>query len=264
MTLDGHEPHKLPASQQASRLFSWVPVVVFALLACAIGGTGLFIFNRYQEGVKKEAHDTLGAIADLRVNQVAEWREAYKKNAEVMVGDPLLAMEIERWLQRGSPLDSGAQRIVQRLKSMRQAYGFQGVFILDENGVVRDLPVTPDARPPTAYGVKLVKEAMRTGQTVLTDLHPGAEAPRVRLDLVVPIFAHGDARNRAIAGIYFRIDAQHYLFPLLQSWPTPSTSAEAILLEREGDEVVVLNNLRHRDNTALLLRFPVTEKKLCL
>ena len=144
---------------------------------------------------------------------------------------------------------------------MRQAYGFQGVFILDENGVVRDLPVTPDARPPTAYGVKLVKEAMRTGQAVLTDLHPGAEAPRVRLDLVVPIFAHGDARNRAIAGIYFRIDAQRYLFPLLQSWPTPSTSAEVILLGREGDEVVVLNNLRHRDNTALMLRFSVTDKK---
>ena len=97
---------------------------------------------RHQEGVKMEAHDTLGAIADLRVNQVAEWREAYKKSAEVMVGDPLLAMEIERWLQRGSLLDADAQRIVRRLKSMRQAYGFMGVFIMEENGVGRDVPVT--------------------------------------------------------------------------------------------------------------------------
>ncbi|MDP2110767.1 MAG: PAS domain S-box protein, partial [Thiobacillus sp.] len=242
--------------------FSWVPVLVFALLACAIGGAGFFFFNRYQESVKKEAHDTLGTIADLRVNQVAEWREAYKKNAAVMASDPLLAMEIERWLQRGSPLDPDAQRIVQRLKSLQQVYDFQGVFILDERGVVRDLPVTPDARPPTAYGVKLVKEAMRTGQAVLTDLHPGAESPRVRLDLVVPFFAGGDTRGRAIAGIYFRIDAQRYLFPLLQSWPTVSPSAETLLVRREGDEVVVLNNLRHRDNTALLLRFPATEQKL--
>ena len=246
----------------SSRLFAWAPFLVLALLACAIGATGYFVFSQYQQRVQKEAHETLDAIADLRVNQVAEWREAYKKNAEVMARDTLLAMEIERWLQRGTPLDPGAQRIAQRLKAVQQAYDFQGVFILDERGVVLDLPITPDAKPPTAYGVKLVMEAMRTKQAILTDLHPGAEAPRVRLDLVVPIFAHGDARNRAIAGIYFRIDPQRYLFPLLQSWPTPSPSAEAMLVRREGAEVVILNNLRHRSNTALQLRFPVTEKKL--
>ena len=74
MTLDGHESNSLAASQRTPSRFSWVPVLVFALFACAIGGTGFFIFTRYQEGVKKEAHDTLGAIADLRVNQVTEWR----------------------------------------------------------------------------------------------------------------------------------------------------------------------------------------------
>ncbi|PWB47720.1 MAG: hypothetical protein C3F18_11970 [Nitrosomonadales bacterium] len=245
-----------------SRLFAWVPLLAFALMACVIGATAYFVFNRYKEAVKQEAHETLGGIAGMRVNQVSEWREAYKKIAGVMASDPLLAMEIERWLQRGAPLDHDAQGIVQRLKSLRQAYDFQGVFILDERGAVRDLPVTPDARPPTAYGVNLVMEAMRTRRPILTDLHPGAEAPRVRLDLVAPIFVRGDARNRAIAGIYFRIDPQRYLFPLLQSWPSPSPSAETILARREGGEVVVLNNLRHRDNTALQLRFPVSEKKL--
>ena len=66
--------------------------------------------------------------------------EAYKKNAEGMTS--MLAMEIERWLQRGSLLDTDAQRIAQRLKSMRQAYGFQEFFILGEGWVVWDLPVT--------------------------------------------------------------------------------------------------------------------------
>ncbi|MDP2109560.1 MAG: EAL domain-containing protein, partial [Thiobacillus sp.] len=231
-------------------------------MACAIGGTGYFVFSRYQASIKKEAHVTLGAIATLKVHQIEDWRQNYLANAEALSRDPFLAVEIERWLQRGAPLDPGAQRITQRLKSVQQTYDFQGVFILDEQGVVRNLPVTPDAKPPTAYGVKLVMEAMRTRQAILTDLHPGAEAPRVRLDLVVPIFAGGDARNRAIAGIYFRIDPQQHLFPLLKSWPTPSLSAEAMLVRREDAEVVYLNNLRHRDNTALQLRFPVTEKNL--
>ena len=68
--------------------------------------------------------------------------EACKKNAEGMVRDRMLAMEIERWLQRGSLPDTDAQRIMQRLKSMRQAYGFQEFFILGWGGVTRNLPVT--------------------------------------------------------------------------------------------------------------------------
>ncbi|MFH1495991.1 MAG: EAL domain-containing protein [Pseudomonadota bacterium] len=252
-----------PAKQHsASRLFAWTPLLVFALLACAIGVTGYFVFSRHQENVKNEAHDMLGAIADLRVSQVVKWREAYKQSAEVMTHDPMLAMEIERWLQHGSPLDQNAQRIVQRLKAVQQAYGFQGVFILDEHGVVQGLPVTPEAKPPTAVGVQIVMEAMRTRKILLTDLHPGAEAPRVRLDLVVPIFADGDVSKQVIAGIYFRIDPQTYLFPLLQSWPTPSPSAEAMLVRHEGNDVVYLNQLRHHDNTALQLRLPVSEREL--
>lgn len=68
--------------------------------------------------------------------------EACKKNAEGMVRDRMLAMEIERWLQRGSLFDTDARRIMQRLKSMWQAYGSQEFFILGEEGIVRDLPVT--------------------------------------------------------------------------------------------------------------------------
>ncbi len=246
----------------STRRMPLLPWLVFALLAFAIGVAGYFVFNRNQERVKNEAHEMLDVIADLRVSQVVKWREAYKQSAEVMAHDPLLAMEIEHWLQRGAPLDSGAQLIMQRLKAVQQTYNFQGVFILDEHGVVHDLPVTPEAKPPTPYGAQLVLEAMRSRKSILTDLHPGAEAPRVRLDLVVPIFPHGDARNRAIAGIYFRIDPQVYLFPLLQSWPTPSLSAEAMLVRHEGGEVVYLNQLRHRDNAGMQLRLPVGEEEL--
>ncbi|BAN36098.1 response regulator receiver modulated PAS/PAC sensor-containing diguanylate cyclase/phosphodiesterase [Sulfuricella denitrificans skB26] len=252
-----------PASQHSTpRLFAWQPLLVFGLLACTIGGTGFFVFSHYQQRVQKEAHETLGAIADLRVRQVEKWRDEFLNNAEEIVRDPMLAEAVEHWLQRGASLDPGAQRIVQRLKAVQQAYDFQAAFILDERGVVRNLPITPHARPPTLHGVKVVMEAMRTRQAILTDLHEGAEAPRARMDLVVPLLAGQNGSTRAIAAIYFRIDPQRYLFPLLQSWPSSSTSAEAMLLRREGDEVVVMNNLRHRDNTALQLRFPVAAKKL--
>ncbi len=245
-----------------SRLLAWVPLLVFVLLACAIGGTGYFVSRQYRQRVQQEAHETLGAIADLRVRQVAQWREEILKNAGEILRDPMLADEIERWLQRGSPLDKNALKIFLRIKAVQQSHDFQAAFLLDEWGTVRNMPITPHAKPPTPHGVKVVMEAMRSRQAILTDLHEGAEAPRTRMDLAVPLLADHEGHIRAIAAIYFRIDPQQYLFPLLRSWPSSSSSAETMLLRREGDEAVALNSLRHRGNAAPQLRFPVAGKML--
>jgi PAS domain S-box-containing protein len=49
---------------------------------------------------------------------------------------------------------------------------------------------------------------------------------------------------------------------LIQSWPTNSRTAETLLARREGNDVLYLNELRHRKNTALSLRLPLESKEL--
>ena len=44
---------------------------------------------------------------------------------------------------------------------------------------------------------------------------------------------------------------------MIESWPTPSASAETLLVGKEETDVLFLNNLRHRANTALSLRYPL-------
>lgn len=58
------------------------------------------------------------------------------------------------------------------------------------------------------------------------------------------------------------VDPERFLYPLIQSWPVPSETAETLLVRREGDEVVFLNVLRHEKNTALSLRFPLSDTSL--
>ena len=64
--------------------------------------------------------------------------------------------------------------------------------------------------------------------------------------LIVPMHARG--------AYVLDIDASGFLFPYLQSWPTPSRSAETLLVRREGDSVLALNDLRNRPGTALSAR----------
>jgi two-component system cell cycle sensor histidine kinase/response regulator CckA len=57
----------------------------------------------------------------------------------------------------------------------------------------------------------------------------------------------------------FTADASTFLFPLIQTWPTASPSAETLLVERRGDQALFLNDLRRQQNTALRLGFPLTQ-----
>ena len=64
--------------------------------------------------------------------------------------------------------------------------------------------------------------------------------------------------NRPVAVLILRSDPEQFLYPLIQSWPTPSRSAETLLVRRDGDDVLFLNKLRHRPDPALTLRIPLS------
>jgi two-component system cell cycle sensor histidine kinase/response regulator CckA len=49
------------------------------------------------------------------------------------------------------------------------------------------------------------------------------------------------------------------LYTLLESWPTPSETAETLLVQRDGDDVLFLNHLRYRPDAALNLRIPLSQ-----
>jgi signal transduction histidine kinase len=56
------------------------------------------------------------------------------------------------------------------------------------------------------------------------------------------------------------INPEKTLFPLIQSWPTPSKTSETLLVRQEGDSILFLNELRHKNNTALKFKLPVSKE----
>ena len=49
---------------------------------------------------------------------------------------------------------------------------------------------------------------------------------------------------------------------MIQRWPTPSETAETLLVRRDGDDVLFLNDLRFQDSAALNLRIPLARSNL--
>lgn len=152
-------------------------------------------------------------------------------------------------------------KLTERLASLQRsyaAYGYTSVSMLDNKAMPR-LSSAAGEEPILGHEKDRVLESMRTGQIIFSDIHRKKlrTGETIEIDLVAPLSVNRNGKTYPIGAIFFRIAPRRFLFPLIQRWPTPSASAENLLVHRDGDEVVFLNELRHRKNTELAMRLPL-------
>lgn len=261
----------IPAGNEAGRSnrdrnIVWRPLLVFILFALATTVAGYSAFQRYRDTIKSDSQHELSGIAALKIGQITTWMTERKGDAQALRDDPLFSAEVERWLRQGGPDGEVKAKLTGRLVSMQQAYaayGYSAISLFDSQARLR---LTSDAGRAPLQGneKKLVLESMRSGQALFSDLHreKHRSGEVIEIDLAVPLAAGKGKKARRIGAILFHADPGRFLFPLIQQWPTPSASAESLLVRREGGEVVFLNDLRHRKGTALSMRLPVAQPEL--
>ncbi len=230
---------------------SWLFLLIFLLLAAGIVATGIFYYRNYERQFRAEAEQQLAAIAELKVGLLAQWRKERLGDATILHQHPSLTQLVRRFL--ASPADADAQRQLQVWLGKYQAQGpYDRVFLLDAQGGVRlSLPET--AVPVAAVMSARALEVLRSGQPVFQDFFRHELSQRVYLALLIPVRDESDA-NRPLGVLVLRVDPASYLYPFISRWPVPSATAETLLVRREGNEVVFLNELRFHKNTALTLR----------
>ncbi|MFH1026248.1 MAG: hypothetical protein V1764_06180, partial [Nitrospirota bacterium] len=63
------------ASQNKQRKFPWYLIFIFLFLSICIWIAGYLYYQYQKEYIKKEKQEDLAAIADLKVNQIVNWRK---------------------------------------------------------------------------------------------------------------------------------------------------------------------------------------------
>ena len=241
------------------RKIPWRFIFIFVLLAIGIGGSGYFYYEKQKEDIKREKQGELLAIADLKAGQIEKWRQERLMDATTIFSSPFIASHVQAFL--------GGQRAVRTVEEIINWLGivqvnglYDRVILLDEKGIARvSIPASKEVGGD--YFRSLLKEAMEKRKIVFSDLYRDEISNKIYLDLLVPILIERDRETLLVGMLLLRTDPHQFLYPLVQSWPTPSDSAESLLVRREGAEVVFLNELRHQKNTALRLRLPVTQEQ---
>jgi len=241
----------------------WSLLSVFFLFSLAISIAGYLFYDNQKKSLKQEKWEDLGAISDLKVSQIVNWRKERIEDGAIIFENPFIAPRIQRWFQ--DPETTGAMKEilswVKSLQRLQQYQSYQSVLLLEPKGNMR-LSVPEGEKLLDPFSKQLVLEAAQNKRVILSDLYRDEISNVIRLSLLVPILLQRGEKPVTVAVILLRIDPHLFLYPLIQTWPTSSRSSETLLIRREGEEVVFLNELRHRKNTALVLRSPVSRQDL--
>jgi PAS domain S-box-containing protein len=237
----------------------WHLVFIFVLLSVAFIITGYFYYKYQVAYLTKEEQSTLAAIVDLKVNQIVAWRQERTSDANVIFNDRFFATKVEDWL-RGAKEPALKEEILNYLASLI-FHQYQSVVLLDPQGTTR-ISFPEENQKISSHLQKLAKMALETGQPVFSDLYRNEDSKAIQLSLLVPLLADRGGHKRPVGVVLLILDPQQFLYPLVQLWPTPSRTSEILLVRRQENEVVVLNELRHQKNTALNLRFPLSKLRL--
>jgi PAS domain S-box-containing protein len=238
----------MKAVTKEERRAAYPLVLIFVLLVVGIVATGCLYYRYYEQHFRIAAERQLTAIAKLKVDGLAQYRKERLEDASIFFNNTAFSGLVRRFLNH--PEDVDARRQIQEWMSKCSATDQYNLScLLDAQGVTR-LSSSAGLPPVSSVVLRRIPEILRSGQATFQDFHRNEHDQRVYLDILIPIFDEQDA-SRPLGVFYLRIDPEKYLYPFIQRWPVPSETAETLLVRRDGNDVLYLNELKFQTNTAL-------------
>ncbi len=232
----------------------YVFILLFVLLTAGIITIGYLSYRSYERQFRGEIERRLSAIAELKVSELVAWRKERLGDAGILFKNASFSALVRNFF--GQPADPNARgRLQVWLDKYRTQFEYDRIFLLDAQGVERiSAPETPE--PVAAHLLEQAPEILRSGRVVFLDFHRDSPDRPIHLSILVPIL-DGRGDRPALGILVLRIDPGKYLYPYINRWPTPSRSAETLLVRRDGNDAVYLNEPEFQKNTALNLRIPL-------
>jgi PAS domain S-box-containing protein len=229
----------------------WLIVVIIISLI-ALFAISKWFYGSQEKQLRNNVEIELLNISQLKVNQIHNWRQDQILNITSHI-EGILLKTILHWIANHQ--QSEADQILSEFRSLQKSYNYRQIFLTDNVGRVL-LHIGADSTAINSIAKKELPNTFRSHKPILTDLHTDKNGP-IHLDVICPIFSENN--QTPLGAIVAVIDAQKYLYPIIQPWLIPSQTAETLLVRRCGNDVLFLSKLLYPKGTALKFRIPLTQ-----
>ncbi|MBC7293805.1 MAG: PAS domain S-box protein, partial [Thermoleophilia bacterium] len=219
---------------------------------------GVWAYQAQVAAAHHAAEERLTAIAESKAREIERWLSDRLADAGAIADNPELAQLVQGWITTRA--SAARQAILAWFSGLQRYEDYANVRLVAPDGqVLLSLDPADSFLAPEAAAA--VRTAMEERRPILTDLHQATTGEHIHQDAIAPLILGPDT-IRPVAAVVMTTEADQFLFPLIQSWPTASKSGETLLVRPEGDRVLFLNDLRFQKDAALKLSFPLTRTEL--
>jgi PAS domain S-box-containing protein len=233
-------------------------VLLFVGFALVVPLIGLSVIKLYGPQIESEAYANLHAISSLKAGQIENWMDERYGDSRVLASDDAFVARVDRFVQHEQDAKL-AKPILDRFEQLVANYHYSKILLLNTSG--RLLLQSGDDVTTSPVPQQVLRQALDSKQLQRSDIYLDEEGD-IHLEWVVPLFVSEAQGKRMAAVAVLRVTAQRFIFPLIQSWPTTSASGETLLVRREGESVLFLNELHRRHDSAMRFTLPLSDSGL--
>lgn len=235
-----------------SRRWRWA--FMACLAAIVIAAAGWVYYRSEADRIRREKSNELAAVGRMKVAQISRWRQEREMDVLALSSAPTIRRAVARFVEH--PEDSAARSdLLERLNIERESRVYSQALLVGKDArVLLSVPESPDVSDNALRDI--VAESFASSAPVMSDLHRPSSGV-IHLDLAV---AMRDDAGRPVAAVVLTTNASEFLYPMIQTWPTSSRTAETLLVRRDGAAALYLNDLRHRKDAALSFRIPLSSR----
>ena len=229
--------HKL---QQYKGKHLWHVIAVVVIVQLVLAWAGIHVYTERELRYRHQIESALKSSNDQVLQNLAKWRARTLAAAESLMDDRLFAQALSRWLaQPQAPVLDDLQN---RLRSLTERNEFAKVLLLDAEGRVLVTTAGAETRMLPEREQAALKQALQQAQAVVVEPYRQTQFAYPMFSVFTPLYDG----LQPLGVLWMVVDLRANLFPLLNAIQQGSATAESMLLQREGSDVVHINSLRHR------------------
>jgi len=226
--------------------FRWFKIRLAALvLLLSVLTTlgGVFYYRHEKLHTQTEKHNELRTISQLKSEQIRQWHRERMSEARFFSSSEPYVTFVRAILHGGSQEQEYLRSALSRIMTDNR---YENIFLLDWEGKVV-FSVLPQPVVFDSATISVSRQAIDEERIITRDLFMCPVHKKPHMQFVAPVLGP----EHPIASLIFMVAPEDFLYPLIQEWPTPSLSAETVILRREADSVRILNPLRRLENASL-------------
>lgn len=231
------------------------------LVGLTVGGVS-YLRQKIMEA-RADVQEDLRAIADLKLDQITSWRSERLSDARFFHQAEFVRRDVEACLADPASAKARAD-VLQWLTLLKGGTRYRWVALFDANARLL-LSVPREGESYDSQTRQRITATLAAAEPQMDDL-ASFGSNDLHMDVLFPIPAVNkggvSGAKPPVAAVLLRLSPHDVLFPLLKKWPMASGTAETVLVRRQQDQAVLLNELRHATSRPLTRTFPLVRTNL--